>query len=469
MVFSSSIFLFCFLPITLAVYYITPYKIKNYVLLVASLIFYWWGEPKFVLVMLTSIVVNYVFGLAIGMKNSYQKVFLILAITINLGLLFVFKYLDFAITNINLVANLHIPLREIALPIGISFFTFQSLSYIVDLYRGEIKVQKNIFKLALYIAMFPQLIAGPIVRYQTICDEIDERVVSIENLGNGVRRFICGLAKKVLLANVLGEMVDVIFSIDPHESTAATLWIGAIAYTLQIFFDFSGYSDMAIGLGEMLGFHFCENFNQPYRATSIADFWRRWHMSLSTFFRDYVYFPLGGSRKGNVYINLAIVFLLTGIWHGASWTFIIWGVWHGIFRIFEYWDKKHINILEKMPKCFGYIITMLIVTLGWVLFRADNIGYAIIYIKGMFGMIEIHDVGYTWRFFLTNQRIFFMIVAIVISLVSKDSIQLFMKSLNKKCRVAVEYAKNICILGMLLVCVLYVVSSTYNPFLYFRF
>lgn len=356
MVFSSIIFVIWFLPLFLICYFGVPYLIPNKnkiviyngVLLVASLIFYAWDTPKFLFVMLFSILMNYCFGMFIDktLSERGRKFELFLGVSFNLLLLGYFKYSNFFIGTLNQVLESNIPNINVVLPIGISFFTFQGLSYVIDVYRKTVKVQKNPLKVALYISMFPQLVAGPIVRYDTICKQINDRRISYDNLVIGLRRFIYGLAKKVLIANILGETADKIFSTEYFSIThmpMSVAWLGAICYTMQIYFDFSGYSDMAIGLGKILGFDFLENFNYPYISKSITEFWRRWHISLSSFFRDYVYIPMGGNRKGNVYLHLAIVFLLTGLWHGASWTFVLWGAYHGALILLERKMKNNCN------------------------------------------------------------------------------------------------------------------------------
>lgn len=351
MVFSSLVFLFVFLPVILILYYISSNKYKNYLLLIASLFFYAWGEPTYVLIMILSIIVNYICGLLVeeNKKTIIKKFGLILAIVFNILMLGVFKYSGFLVSNINNILNINLPLPKIALPLGISFFTFQAMSYVIDVYKKDAKVQRSILNLSLYISLFPQLVAGPIVRYQTIADQIDYREHNISKFGEGVNRFIIGLSKKVILSNSLGMLADAVFNTSVEDLTIISSWLGIIAYSLQIFFDFSGYSDMAIGLGKMFGFEFLENFNYPYISQSASEFWRRWHISLGSWFRDYVYFPLGGSRKGTLrtYINLFIVWFLTGFWHGASWTFIAWGLYFGVLIGMEkaFLEK---NILQKL-------------------------------------------------------------------------------------------------------------------------
>ena len=338
MVFSSMIFLWLFLPLVLFFYFISNNKLKNIILLIFSLIFYAWGESKYILLMLLSIFINYLFGILIDKFRKHDKLFLVLAVITNLGLLGYFKYFNFFVNVVNKInGETLVGFRDIVLPIGISFYTFQILSYVIDLYRKEIKVQKNILNLALYVSFFPQLIAGPIVKYKDVDNEINNRKVDLKLFASGVRRFVYGLGKKVLLSNTLALVVDTIYSYNVSQLNTPLVWIAIIAYTFQIYFDFSGYSDMAIGLGRMFGFHFLENFNLPYISQSITEFWRRWHISLSTWFKEYLYIPLGGNRKGKIrtYLNLFIVFFATGLWHGASFNFIAWGLYYGVFLIIE--------------------------------------------------------------------------------------------------------------------------------------
>ena len=378
MLFSSLTFLFMFLPLTVLLYFLVKDKYKNYILLIASLIFYAWGEPKYIILMIASIVVNY--GLAIlinrNQKNTVLKrCILILAIVLNVGVLFIFKYLDFAIYNVNLAFNFNLGATNLALPIGISFYTFQILSYVIDVYRGKVEVQKNVFTLGTYIALFPQLIAGPIVRYSSIEEQLKKREHSLEKFCCGFRRFMLGFCKKVLIANNVAVIADAVFN-NPTEIGLGpwAIVLALVSYTLQIYYDFSGYSDMAIGLGRMFGFDFEENFNYPYSATSITDFWRRWHISLTTWFRDYVYIPLGGNRCSKVkwVRNFLIVWLLTGLWHGASWNFIIWGLFYAIVLLIE---KQFLGkILNKAPKIAGWIYSFIIINVGWLLFRVNSLG-----------------------------------------------------------------------------------------------
>ena len=380
MVFSTPIFLFLFLPAVLVLNYIIPKKYiaaKNVVLLIASLFFYAWGEPKNVLLMLLSIAVNYVCGLLLGRFDSDEKkrkVVLWASVVFNLGLLFFFKYFSFVTGGLFPV---------IKLPIGISFFTFQIMSYTIDVYRRSVEPQKSLLKLALYISLFPQLIAGPIVRYIDVEKQLTYRECTAEKTARGMIRFSMGLAKKVIVSNTVAAICDGIFG-STNTVPAFTAWVGVICYALQIYFDFSGYSDMAIGMGHMLGFDFLENFNYPYVSCSVQEFWRRWHISLSSWFRDYLYIPLGGNRRGKVrtYINLIIVFACTGLWHGASLSFIVWGLWHGLFLVIERLGFK--KVLDKLPKFIGWIYTMLVVLVGWVFFRADTLPAAMKYLGEMF-------------------------------------------------------------------------------------
>ena len=391
MVFSSTIFLFFFLPLTLLAYFVVGPRGRNAILLAASLLFYAWGETVYLLVMLFSIAANYLFGLLIDQarqRGRRGRLAFVFAVATNLGLLGFFKYANFFVDNLNQLLQVlgvaPVEVGRVHLPIGISFFTFQALSYIIDLYRDETRVQRSLLNFALYKALFPQLIAGPIVRYRDVAREIEQRTVSLHDFAGGVQRFIIGLGKKVLIANVMGRAADTIFA-TPAETLPATLaWIGAIAFMLQIYFDFSGYSDMAIGLGRMFGFHFLENFNYPYIARSIREFWRRWHISLSTWFRDYLYIPLGGNRHGPVRTgaNLLLVFLLCGLWHGASWTFLIWGVYHGIFLVLERVPAVR-RLLDRLPAPVQHAYVLLVVLVGWVFFRADTFAHALAYLEAM--------------------------------------------------------------------------------------
>ena len=377
MLFSSTIFLSIFLPGLICVYFTIKKELQNYVLLLFSLVFYAWGEPRYLSIMIIVILINYLSAILISYTKN-KRVILILSIFINLSILIYFKYFNFIIENINKLKLNPLPTLNIIMPIGISFFIFQAISYVFDVYKNEVPVQKNIYKLALYVSFFPQLIAGPIVKYHEVQKEIENRETNLENFYLGLFRFIIGLSKKVLIANTLGEVADKVFLTDILMIDYKITWIGAICYSLQLYFDFSGYSDMAIGLGRIFGFYFLENFNYPYISRSITEFWRRWHISLGTWFKEYLYIPLGGNRKSSrrTYLNLLLVFIVTGLWHGASWTFVIWGLWHGIFIILERKIKIE-NYNKKYQIIIRNIYTILIVIIGWVFFRSENLNKSI--------------------------------------------------------------------------------------------
>ncbi len=464
MLFSSEIFLFVFLPLVLALYYIaTPLgkKVQNILLLITSLIFYAWGEPQFVIVMIISIVANYIFGLLIERysENKRDKKFLLIcSILFNAGTFFIFKYLVFTVENINALFSFKIPVPGIVLPIGISFFTFQAMSYVFDVYKGTEKAQKNLCDLALYIALFPQLIAGPIVRYNTIAYQIRHRKETLSVFCSGVPRFIIGLFKKVMLSNTLALISDKAFGLPAGELSTSFAWLGAIAYTLMIYYDFSGYSDMAIGLGKMFGFEFEENFNYPYISKSVSEFWRRWHISLGTWFRDYIYFPMGGSRvssKKRLILNLFVVWFLTGLWHGANWTFIAWGLFYFVFLALEKLNREK---FEKIPKYIRYIYTMLCVVFGWVLFRAESIGQALEYMKTMI----IPNFGSGGLTMLNIREHFFALLLGVIMMTPFLNKFIEQRKENIALRIAVY-------VGMFILCGLYIVKGGYNVFIYFNF
>lgn len=461
MVFSTPIFLFLFLPAVLVLNYIIPKKYiaaKNVVLLIASLFFYAWGEPKNVLLMLLSIVVNYVCGLLLGRFDSDEKkrkVVLWASVVFNLGLLFFFKYFNFVTGGLFPV---------IKLPIGISFFTFQIMSYTIDVYRRSVEPQKNLVKLALYISLFPQLIAGPIVRYIDVEKQLTYRECTAEKTARGMIRFSMGLAKKVIVSNTVAAICDGIFG-STNTVPAFTAWVGVICYALQIYFDFSGYSDMAIGMGHMLGFDFLENFNYPYVSCSVQEFWRRWHISLSSWFRDYLYIPLGGNRRGKVrtYINLIIVFACTGLWHGASFSFIVWGLWHGLFLVIERLGFK--KALDKLPKFIGWIYTALVVLVGWVFFRADTLSAAMKYLGEMFsfsggvanGMAQFDNLSF---------------IITVIAIVLCTPVYQFLKGKLEKTeggKKAAFVIGAVLATGLFILSVIFLTGSGYNPFIYFRF
>ena len=415
MLFSSNVFLFCFLPVAILLYYTVFKKTnkgRNAFLLFISLFFYAWGEPVYVLLMIFSLVINYICGIAIA-NDRFKKTVLITGIVLNLSSLFVFKYFDFTVTTINAVAKCNIPLLSLSLPIGISFYTFQGISYLIDVYRGEGTAQKNFMNVALYISFFPQLIAGPIVRYTQIEKQLTQRYHSFKAFSSGVERFVLGLGKKAFLSNNLALIADNAFELSKN-STASVLmsWLGIIAYTLQIYFDFSGYSDMAIGLGKMFGFELPENFNFPYIARSVSEFWRRWHMTLQGWYRDYIYIPIGGNRVAlpRYIFNVFVVWLLTGLWHGANWTFVIWGLMYFVLLISEKYLK-----LNKLPRVIGHCMTLLFVMLGWVVFRSDNITQAIIYLKNMFFLNNNPVSDYNFILYI-REYAFFLIPGIIFSM-----------------------------------------------------
>ena len=466
MLFSSIPFLYYFLPCVLILYFVVPKCLKNTVLLLSSLVFYAWGEQKYVLLMAVSITLGYVFGLLIEIwrGTKLSKLFLILSIVTSLGLLGYFKYADFFIANFNAATGLSVPLLKIALPIGISFYTFQILSYTVDVYRGEVKAQRNYISLAVYVALFPQLIAGPIVRYSDIAAQLESRTHSFSNVALGTRRFILGLAKKVLIANALGELCD-IFK-ESNDKSVLFFWLYAIAFTLHIYFDFSGYSDMAIGLGKIFGFDFLENFDYPYISGSITEFWRRWHMSLGSWFRDYVYIPLGGNRvsKARWFLNIFIVWMLTGFWHGAAWNFIVWGLFFAILLIIEkLWLLKPL----KKSKVLSHIYVMFFVIISFVIFNAADMKEAFSYIGGMFGAGGIPFISEEWLYYLRSYGVV-LIVAIIgaTPLVKKLVLSVKKKSTGEK---IMNIAEPIMLVALLLVITAYLVDGSFNPFLYFRF
>lgn len=478
MVFSNAVFLFAFLPIVLLGYYLLRGKARNYWLLLVSLFFYAWNKPEFIVILLASIVVNYSGALAVDKaeKQLWKRLFLVATVGFNLLMLFYFKYFNFAMEILQGILQRQITFTEVILPIGISFFTFQGLSYVVDVYRGDVPAQRNPFKLGMYISLFPQLVAGPIVRYVDVVKEIDDRTVTLDDFSRGIRRFILGLFKKIIIADTLAVTANAIFGNDPANNTPLVAWLGIVSYSLQLFFDFAGYSDMAIGLGDMFGFHFLENFNYPYISKSITEFWRRWHISLSSFFRDYVYIPLGGNRK-RVYLNVAIVFLLTGIWHGAAYTFIIWGLWHGFFnlaeRVVRTLRKKH-NIPEPsgvgavISGAAGHIYTLLVVIIGWVFFRAADLHTGVEYVKSMFGLCEVTEVVYMLpNYYLDKWTVAALVVGLVMC---TPAPKLLLERVQKKLPAPVyDIARIVVLLAGLLLCVLQVASNTYSAFIYFQF
>ena len=465
MLFSGIPFLYYFLPVVLLLYFIAPKCLKNTVLLIASLFFYAWGEPKIVIVMIASILVGYVSGLLIEAFRHCKtaKAVMIVSVLVQVGCLVYFKYMDFFIENFNRVFGTDVPLLRIALPVGISFYTFQILSYTVDIYRGE-KVQKNPINLATYIAMFPQLIAGPIVRYKDIAPELTQRNTHAEDLAAGIRRFVLGLSKKVLLANQLGELCDV-FKASSAQSVVF-FWMYAVAFSLHIYFDFSGYSDMAIGLGKIFGFHFVENFNYPFISGSVTEFWRRWHISLGSWFRDYVYIPLGGNRvpKWRWFLNIFIVWMLTGFWHGAAWNFIIWGFYFAVLLVFEkLWFLK---VLEK-HKILSHIYLIPVVLFSFVIFNAADMSEALEYIGGMFGVTGVPFLSTETVYYLRNYALVLIVSLIGATPLLKVQLQNAMK--KEYVRKIMVVAEPLVLLLLMFVITAYLVDGSFNPFLYFRF
>ena len=466
MVFSSTIFLCVYLPLVLLGYYICPKKGKNLFLLIVSLIFYAWGEPKYVFLMIFSILVNYVFGLLMDKHRENKKrlkLMLVISVIIDLGLLSVFKYTDFIITNINSVFGAGFDLLNIALPIGISFYTFQAMSYTIDVYRDDVRVQRNLIDFGMYITMFPQLIAGPIVRYSDVQDQLAERNVTAADFSEGIMRFVVGLGKKVLLANQMGAVWTQIYALG-GDISALMAWTGAAAYTFQIYFDFSGYSDMAIGLGRMFGFKFPENFRYPYESVSITDFWRRWHITLSTWFKEYLYIPLGGNRRGlaRQALNLLIVWTLTGFWHGAGWNFVMWGLYYFVILFIE--KLFLLKALDKLPRLFRHAYALLLIVIGWVIFASDDVSVMLPYLGSMFGAngaLGGMDV-YT---LLTRAAL--MVICCVAS--TELPRRLFVTAAGKMNEKAAFTVKSVLTLALLALSVVFLIGDSYNPFLYFRF
>lgn len=460
MLFSSIPFLYVFLPAVLILYFAAPKKLKNTVILLSSLVFYACGEPKYVVLMVISILSGYVFGLLIERFRKHAKLFLTLAAVTSLGLLGYFKYADFFISNFNALTGLSLPLAKIALPIGISFYTFQILSYDIDVYRGEVKAQKNIINFAAYVTMFSQLIAGPIVRYSDIAAQLETRVHGIDKTAVGIRRFVLGLGKKILIANALGELCDTFRA--SGDKSVLFFWIYAIAFTLHIYFDFSGYSDMAIGLGKIFGFDFIENFDYPYISASVTEFWRRWHISLGTFFRDYVYIPLGGNRvsKPRWMFNIFVVWFLTGMWHGAAWNFIVWGLYFAVILMIEkLWLLPHIKKMKVLP----HITTLFLVVISFVIFNANSMGEAFSYIGAMFGAGEYPLVSREALYYLRSYAVVFVLALFGATPLPKKIFS------SEKCRKPVMFAEPVALVVLMLVMTAYLVDGSFNPFLYFRF
>jgi alginate O-acetyltransferase complex protein AlgI len=479
MLFSSAIFLFLFLPSFLLIYHLLPQQWRNAFLLAASLVFYAWGEGPVVLVLLLSASINFIAGRLV--ETGHRRAGLVLSLVGSLSLLFYYKYASFlagSVGSLGAIMGLFnvdtTVISAIALPIGISFYTFQGISYTLDIYWGRIRANRSFIEFGAYVAMFPHQIAGPIVRYADIAPELAQRTITLEKFGIGAERFIIGLAKKLLLANTFAAVADTIFNANPATYPAETAWLGAVAYSLQIYFDFSGYSDMAIGLGKMVGFDFKENFNYPYSARSIQDFWRRWHISLSTWFRDYVYIPLGGNRVGRVrtYVNLFIVFFVTGLWHGASWSFVVWGLYHGAFLALERAGVS--KWLGWVWPLFSHLYTLLIVLIGWVFFRADTLSSAIDYLQKMVGMGKITQTSLPFSSFATIELGLTLLLGIIFSMPAYHFLHQLRARIepalvNSAAPYVLSTVYIVGLFGLFVVSVMYMAANTYNPFIYFRF
>ena len=463
MLFSSIIFLYYFLPILLIIYFIVPKKFKNLVLLVFSLFFYFYGEPNYIYILLLTCFINYLSALLIEKYRKKGKLILVLTLFYNIGQLLYFKYTNFFIGNFNDLFNTSIDFFRIVMPIGISFFTFQALSYVIDVYKYKVKATYNFLNFATYVSLFPQLVAGPIVRYQDIASELKDRKTNFDNFAEGVKRFSIGLAKKVLIANMMGELCSSLAGI--ATKSVLSYWLQGIGFTLQIYFDFSGYSDMAIGLGLMFGFHFLENFNYPLISKSITDFWRRWHMSLSSFFRDYVYIPLGGNRVGKLkwYRNIFIVWFLTGFWHGAAWNFIIWGLYFAVILTLE--KLKLLEWLGK-TKIIKYFYTIVIVIISFVIFNSNSISEFLVSIKSMFGLNGLNFTSLETTYYLRSY-----LMLLIISIISATPLfkNLIRKIKNKKMIIFINVLEPIYYIAIIIVVTAYLIDSSFNPFLYFRF
>ena len=465
MLFSSIPFLYYFLPAVIITYFLVPSFLKNGVLLAFSLLFYGWGEPKYVFLMIFSILLFYGCGLAIGhcKKQGWKRFWLTVSVVISLALLGIFKYADFFISSINSATGMSIPLLKLLLPVGISFYTFQCLSYTIDVYRGNAQVQKNPISFGAYVSLFPQLIAGPIVRYVDVARELESRTHSWEGFAKGLRRFLIGLGKKIIIADNFAALT-VLFR-ESKEQSVLFFWMYAIAFTMNIYFDFSGYSDMAIGLGKIFGFNFIENFNHPYISRSIQEFWRRWHMSLGSWFRDYVYIPLGGNRvsKGRWIFNTLVVWMLTGLWHGAAWNFVLWGLLYAVLLLAE----KYIPALRNLPGALGHVYVMLMVTLGFVLFNATDLNQAMGDIAGMFGFAGVPLVTGETLYYLGSYGMLFVMGFIGATPIVRDTARKLAD--NPKYGTVIAFAEPAFLLGLLLICTAYLVDGSFSPFLYFRF
>ncbi len=475
MVFSSLEFICVFLPVVFVLYYCIPgIYYKNVLLVIASLLFYAYGEPVYILLMIISAGFNYIMARIIAYSSGRRKIYLFIDVIINIGLLLYFKYMVFFIETWNYISGQNLNIVYIKLPVGISFFTFQALSYVIDVYYERIEVQKSFNRVLLYISFFPQLIAGPIIKYRDINYNLTNRQTDINQISNGVNRFIFGLGKKVLIANTVGQTADTIFNASSREINILSAWIGAVSYMLQIYYDFSGYSDMAIGLGKIFGFEFQENFKYPYGSVSIKEFWRRWHISLSGWFKEYLYIPLGGNRNGKIRtsINKFVVFFCTGFWHGANWTFIIWGLYHGFFSVIE----EYVTFIKKIPKIFTYIYTMLIVCIGFVIFRADTLSQAFYMLRKMFTGVSFDDCNMSFVISQLNPWFIFMLFSGFIGMapvkIIKEKLQyiLYIKELRLTWKYTIINIFSYIVPVMLLVwCIIRLSGNTYNPFIYFRF
>ncbi len=464
MVFSSLVFLFAYLPITLAIYYLAPLRWRNAVLLVFNLLFYGWGEPVYIVIMFASIAIDYTHGMLVTRAKNRghiraAKAAVVSSVVFNLALLLFFKYYDFFAANLNAIGVDFVKPLGIALPIGISFYTFQTMSYTIDVYRGDAKVQRNILSFGMFVTLFPQLIAGPIIKYKELADQIDSRDHTVDRFASGISTFCAGLAKKVLIANNVGALWDSVLASDLTTLGAPMAWLGIIAFALQIYFDFSGYSDMAIGLGRMFGFEFPQNFNYPYVSKSITEFWRRWHISLGSFFRDYIYIPLGGSRKGlpKQYRNILVVWALTGFWHGASWNFLCWGLYFAVILMLE--KTFLLKLLDRAPNWVGHVYALLLILVGWVLFAVEDFGQMGLYLKAMFGF------GGSPASFVYYLASYAPIIALGI-VGSTPLVKKLWLRLGDRPR---AYGAIVLAAFALVISTAYLVNSSYNPFLYFRF
>ena len=461
MLFSGIPFLYCFLPLVVLVYFLVPRSLKNAVLLLFSLVFYAWGEPKYVFLMIATIALFYLCGLAIGKAESqrWKKIWLTVSVVVSIGLLAVFKYADFLVENFNAATGLSIPLLRLALPVGISFYTFQSLSYTIDVYRGNVPVQRNPISFGTYVTLFPQLIAGPIVRYADVARELESRVHTWADAMLGIRRFLVGLGKKVILADNFAVLISLFRETD--EKSVLFYWMYAIAFTLNIYFDFSGYSDMAIGLGRIFGFHFIENFNYPYLSKSVTEFWRRWHMSLGSWFRDYVYIPMGGNRvgKGRWVFNIFTVWMLTGFWHGAAWNFILWGLFFGVLLLTE----KLVPAIGKLPGALKHIYVLFLIVMSFVLFNAESLSQAGTDFAGLFGFGGMPGITATTLYYLKSYAFLFLVGFVGATPVVRHTALGIEKT---KVGAVMEV---LFLTGLLLVCTAYLVDGSFSPFLYFRF